>query len=511
MKKFLLTLLILNFSVINCFSYVNWKNDSKEMFRNNKLIIMEINPRTFGAKDLNDNGIIEPEASESSGNFVNAKERLKELKGMGINAIHILPVTPTGKLKALGTAGSLYALNDFTSINPMLDAPNNGMEVFEEFERFVEECHKNNIRVIVDLPSCGAYDLFLKNPDLFYIGENGAPVSPADWLDVNLFRTKNSDGTLNEKLLELHKDFIQMLIRAKVDGIRADVASLKPYDFWKQIILYARARDPQFLFLAEASNSWTEAACKECEFTSYDKLLEVGFDGYYGSYFGYKDWKTVSDLEKQVIFDMDLSKKYPDKKSAIGSFMTHDEQSPILIGGYNYAEQIIWLSSLLPLNPYYVDGIQSGDNYIYPYANQKAKKTYTDNETYYVHKGKIDIFNFSRRPGGEFPQLKKEISMASKFRNYSQDIIIKGKFITLKADNTEVFAFARTYDKKTIFVILNKNKLTPQKAEVNYKKFFKKDNYIIIKSHSKPVINKNKIEVTLEPSEIMVLYSDNKL
>ena len=69
MKKLLIILLLLSFSVSDCFSYDNWKNDSREMFQNNKLIIMEINPRTFGAKDLNGNGIIEPEFGEEAGNF----------------------------------------------------------------------------------------------------------------------------------------------------------------------------------------------------------------------------------------------------------------------------------------------------------------------------------------------------------------------------------------------------------------------------------------------------------
>ena len=506
MKRILLLLFFLNLTVLNCFCANYWKNDSRAMFQNNRLVIYEINPRTFGAKDINGNGIIEPELGESTGNFINAIDRLEELKEIGVNAIHIMPITPTGTHRALGTAGSLYALNDFYSLNPQLDLPDNDMSLKEEFERFVEECHKKNIRVIVDLPSCGAYDLYLKNPTLFYLNENGEPVSPADWLDVYLFKTQNNDGSINEQLLELHKDFIYMLVRAKVDGIRADVATIKPYDFWKQIILYARARNPQFLFIAEASNSWNIPPCKECVFTNYEKLLDAGFDGYYGSYFNFKDWLKSSELEKQVKLDVSLSKKYPDKKSVIGSFHTHDEQSPILTGGYNFASQIIWLNSVLPLNPYFVDGIQSGDNYIYPYANQKAKKTYTDNDSYYVHKGKLDIFNFSRQPGGEYPQLKREISLALKFRTYAQDVITNGKFELLKTDNEEVFAFLRKISNKTIFVILNKNKTSKQNVNVKLKGISKKDDVTIIKAYSKPKINNNKIDVLMEPSEIIIFY-----
>lgn len=468
---------------------------------------MEINPRTFGATDFNGNGIIEPEYGEQSGNFVNAIDRLDELKDIGINAIHIMPVTPTGKLKALGTAGSLYALSDFSSINPQLDSNDNDYDVFYEFKNFVYECHLRGIRVIVDIPSCGSYDLFLNHPELFYLDKNEQPVSPSDWLDVYLYKTKNDDGTLNEKLFDLHKEFIDMMIRADVDGIRADVATIKPYEFWNKLIKYTRAYNNEFLFLAEASNSWTTPPCKECEFTPYNKLLEAGFDGYYSSYFNYKDWEKPKELGKQIQLDLKLSKAYKEPKSAIASFMTHDEQSPIIIGGYNYAIQLIWLNNLLPLNSYFVDGIQSGDNYIYPYANKKANKTYTDNLYYYVHNGKPDIFNFSKKPSGEYPQLKKEIILSNKFKTYADDIISCGSFKMVDSSNNEVFAFLRKHNNKTILVIANKNRSQSKQTTIKYKNI-KRNDFTIIKGHSTFNIDKNKLEVTLEPSEIIVLYSE---
>ena len=504
MKKFLLILICLNIAAVNAFSYSIKKNDTKKLFQNGKLKIMEINPRTFGARDLNGNGIIEPELGETSGNFISAIDRLDDLKKMGINAVHIMPVTPVGKLKALGTAGSLYALSDFTSINPQFDVNDNNMSVFEEFKNFVSECHKRDIRVIVDLPSCGSYDLFLNHPELFYKNEEGKPVSPSDWLDVFLFKTYNDDGTLNEKLFDLHKKFIDLMLKADVDGIRADVATIKPYEFWRKLISYTRAFDTSFMFLAEASDSWTTPVCRECGFTSYDKLLKAGFDGYYSSYFNFKDWKNIKDLEKQFKFDLKLSTKYRERKSGILSFMTHDEQSPVLIGGYNYAVQVIWMNALLPFNSYFVDGIQYGDNFIYPYANQVAKKTYTDNLYYYVHKGKPDIFNFSREPDGNFPQLKKEIQFSNEFKNYAFDVISKGNFSKVKTNNDKVFAFERKTSNKTVFVIFNKDKTSTQKVAI--KSNFFKNAYTTIKSHTKIDIKNNKASMEIEPSGIIILY-----
>ena len=88
------------------------------MFLNNNAIICGINIRNFNSKDTNKNGIIDED--EQKGNFVNAIERLDELKDLGINTLHVLPITPAGKLKALGTAGSLYAISSFTDINEQL-------------------------------------------------------------------------------------------------------------------------------------------------------------------------------------------------------------------------------------------------------------------------------------------------------------------------------------------------------------------------------------------------------
>ena len=43
--------------------------------------------------------------------------------------------------------------------------------------------------------------------------------------------------------------------------------------FWKELIQYTREKDSEFLFLAEASDSWREPPSKYAEYTPYDKLL----------------------------------------------------------------------------------------------------------------------------------------------------------------------------------------------------------------------------------------------
>ena len=87
--------------------------------------------------------------------------------------------------------------------------------------------------------------------------------------------------------------------------------------------------------------------------------------------------------------------KFSEPKAVIGSFSTHDEMSPIVINGPGFSNMIIWLNATLPVNSYFVDGFDTGDKYIYFWANKKADVTFTDDDTYFVHRGKIDIFNFT--------------------------------------------------------------------------------------------------------------------
>ncbi|MCQ2739599.1 MAG: hypothetical protein MJ237_05155 [bacterium] len=424
----------------------------RDDFLNNEAIICGINIRNFNSKDLNNNGLIEQ--GEENGTFINAIERLDELKKFNINAIHVLPITPVGKLKALGTAGSLYAISDFSTINSQLIDTKSQLTPIEQAKLFVQECHKRGIRVIIDLPSCGSYDLFLKRPELFIKDDNQFSVIPTDWTDVRLFNAGNNEK-LNLDLLSEHYKFIDMITEINADGVRADVATIKPSRFWKEVINYAREKNPNILFLAEASDSWREPPSPYAQFTPYDKLLEVGFDGYYGSFFNLKDWKTSEDLFEHIKFNKKFINSYPEKKSVILSFTTHDEISPIILHGEEFSVMISWLEATLPFNPYIIDGFEYGADYIYPWANSKAVRTSTDDDYYFVHRGKLDIFNFSAKPFGNSEFVRENYKNAMSFRVNNNDLVINGTFVPLKASKTNVFAYERTCNGQTMYVLGN--------------------------------------------------------
>lgn len=504
MRKYFLSLILLGLFTINAANAEYWYNHLRDDFINNRSVILEINLRTFNAKDKNGNGIIDKELGEESGNFVNAIQRLDELKNSHVTAIHLMPITPVGQVKALGTAGSLYAIKSFSQLNPQLDAPNNKLSVYDEAKQFIKECHNRGIAVIVDLPSCGSYDLFLSNPDLFVIDKKGEPVVPVDWTDTRLFKVYNDKGELNDELLSQYMKFVDLMQGLGVDGIRADVATSKPAEFWEQIIRHARSNDPQFLFLAEASEKWTDAISPHSTFTSYDKLLDVGFDGFYGSFFDYKNM-TADDFIKYLKSNQKfLDAQSNAKKAVIGSFATHDEISPLLVSDMNYARQLFWLNATLPLNSYLVDGIQSGDDYLYAYANRKADKTYTDDNFYYVHKGKFDIFNYSRRPGGKNFALMSDYVESNRFKLFLDENMPKKDFFVVSTGSSKAFAYARTDDKHTILVIVNKDLKNSLDIKVKARNITKNTFVYPIVSVNVPLLNKGNLTTKLNPGEIQV-------
>ena len=506
-KRALLVLsLIIAFSS-TCFAGDN--NDLRTLFLNNQANIMGINVRTFNAKDLNGNEIIDK--NEESGNFLNAIERLDEIQALGINTLHLLPITPVGKLKALGTAGSVYAIADFEGINKQLSDKKSDLSPKKQAQKFIEECHKRNIRVIVDLPSCGSYDLYLKQPELFIKDDKNISIVPTDWTDVRLFNAGINEK-LNNDVLDIHKKFIDMIIELGADGIRADVATIKPSAFWAKIINYARDKDKEFLFLAEASDSWREPPSQYAEFTPYDELLKAGFDGYYGSFFELKDWNATEFIE-HIKFNNKLLKSYTEPKSVILSFTTHDEVSPVILHGPAFSVMIAWLEAVLPYNPYSIDGFPYGDQYIYPWANGKAEYTETDDDTYFVHRGKLDIFNFSRCPKGGQKGINKNVlnnfKEAYKFRNDNIDLVTKGEFSQIKTKDDKIFAFMITLKGENLQRLIVYGNLdfknSKEKVTIKIPKISKYADVDIIHGDNSIKIHRKKLETDLTAGEIEII------
>lgn len=440
---------------------INYHNNLRSLFKNNEAKILMIIPRTFNAKDENGNEYID--GNETHGTFLNAIDRLDEVKAEGFNTFHVLPINPTGKMKAMGTAGSLYSPKDLLAIDPNLVDPNDPRSDKEQFKAFIDECHKRNIKVMIDLPSCASYDMFEEHPEWMAMESDGLAKTPQGWNDIRMFQPWKDEGkrTLNPKLLELHKQFVDMCIDLGVDGIRADVARAKPVEFWDVLIPYSHMRDPEFGWLAETYTYEDASPQANMPYDRPQDSLRAGFDMIYGQYHIFHEWPDATTFMNYIKEQLDMSYSLPKGKSLIGSFATHDDISPMYHGGADYCNLTMGLQATLPmLNPYIVDGYQSGDYYSYKYENQNNPVTQTDNNEMTVHRGRLDIFNLSRKPGGNQPEIGKFMKSAFDMRDKYKDVITKGTFIQLdkeKDKNDQIIAYARHLNGKTLLVIANKN------------------------------------------------------
>lgn len=438
-----------------------YKNDLRDLFLTNNAKILAIIPRTFNAKDKDGNEIIQ--GNEEHGTLKNALDRLDEVKAEGFNTLHVLPINPPGASNAMGTAGSVYAPADMLKIDPVLLDKNDSRSDREQFKSFVDECHKRGLRVMVDMPSCASYDLYNAKPELMAHERNGLAKTPQGWFDIRMFQPWEDEGirTLNPELLEYHRKFVDMMIDSGVDGIRADVARAKPVEFWDIIIPYSRKRDPEFAWLAETYTYEDASPQANMPYDRPEDSLRAGFDAYYGQYHIFNEWNTASQLHDYVIDNLNMSYRVEKGKSLIGSFATHDDISPMFHGGEVYCNLTSGLEVTLPMmNPYFVDGFQSGDWYSYDYRGKSSPETMTDNHDLTVHQGKLDIFNLSRKPGGDKPQIGKFMTECFKLRDNYNDVLTRGSYIVLdkKKDKLDqVIAFARHRQGRTLLVIANKN------------------------------------------------------
>lgn len=440
---------------------INYHNDLRTLFKNNQAKILAIVPRTFNAKDLNGNDYID--GNEQHGTFLNAIERLDEVKAAGFNTFHVLPVSTPGKIKAMGTAGSVYAPKDMLEIDPMLIDKNDPRSDKEQFKAFIDECHKRGIRVMLDLPSCASYEMFLNMPELMAVEKDGLAKTPQGWNDIRMLQPWEDEGkrTLNPKLLEYHKKFVDMCIDLGIDGIRADVARTKPAEFWDIIIPYSHMRDPEFAWLAETYTYEDASPQANMPHDRPEDSLRAGFDAIYGQYHIFHEWTNATTFMDYVKEQLDMSYRLPKGKSLIGSFATHDDISPMFHGGADYCNLTMGLQATLPmLNPYIVDGYQTGDDYLYAFEDKYNPVTQTDNHEMTVHRGRLDIFNLSRKPGGTQPEIGKFMTSAFDMRDKYIDVISKGTFIQLDKENDKndnIIAYARHYNGKTLLVVANKN------------------------------------------------------
>lgn len=158
--------------------------------------------------------------------FHSLEKDLERLKTLGVNAVWLMPIHPTGSVGRKGALGSPYAIKDYYEIDPILGTK-------EDFKNLVQRAHELNMRIIMDMVlNHTALDsvLFQEHPEWFLRDERGNFLRKVpEWSDViDLDYTKPE---LREYMIRMMEYWVREF---DVDGFRCDVAGLVPLDFWVQ-------------------------------------------------------------------------------------------------------------------------------------------------------------------------------------------------------------------------------------------------------------------------------------
>lgn len=117
-------------------------------------VVYNLLVRYGAAFDHNADGKLSVEADEEgwreTGTFLKAIAMLPYIQSLGVNTIHLLPITAIGRDGNKGDMGSAFAIRDPYELDEHLAEPALGLDVRTEFAAFVEATHHLGIRVVVE-------------------------------------------------------------------------------------------------------------------------------------------------------------------------------------------------------------------------------------------------------------------------------------------------------------------------------------------------------------------------
>lgn len=138
-------------------------------------VIFNMFLRTTCAFDHNQNGKLDlpfnADGWRETGTFLKAIGVLPYISSLGVNTVHLLPITSIGSDGNKGTLGSPYAIKNPYHIDENLSEPNLGFGIEDEFKLFVEAAHHLGMRVVVEFvfrTSSKDCDWVKEHPDWYY-------------------------------------------------------------------------------------------------------------------------------------------------------------------------------------------------------------------------------------------------------------------------------------------------------------------------------------------------------
>jgi hypothetical protein len=159
-----------------------------------KAVVYSMYVRSTCAFDHDRNGQIDVECNADGlrevGTFLKAIGLLPYIRHLGVNTLHLLPVTAIGHDGRKGSLGAPYAIRNPFKLDEMLAEPIVGAGVDVEFGAFVEAAHRLGIRVVSEFAfrtTARDSDWIAEHPEWFYWIKADIPDRPASSSDESKF------------------------------------------------------------------------------------------------------------------------------------------------------------------------------------------------------------------------------------------------------------------------------------------------------------------------------------
>jgi len=228
---------------------------------------------------------------------------LDRIRAMGFNWIYINPFHYTG------FSGSLYAVKDYYSINPLFVDEKSNLHPFDQLKNFIDEAHKRDIKVMMDLVinhTAKDHPFTSEFPYWYKRKENGEIKSPGAWDNGkwiewgDLAELDHNTSVEKEKLWNYFKDVIFYYVSMGFDGFRADAAYAVPENLWNFLISETKAKYRNVYFFAESLG---------CSFEDTLKLAKNGFDYIFNSskWWNYKDSWLIEQYNAARFYSPSIS------------------------------------------------------------------------------------------------------------------------------------------------------------------------------------------------------------
>ncbi len=161
-------------------------------------IVYNLFVRLFTAYDHNQDGrigdsaediTINSEGVRETGTFMKSIAMLPYLKKLGINTIHLLPITEIGIAGRKGDLGSPYAIKNPYKIDPLLADPQVPLSVEDQYKAFVDAAHFMGFRIVQEFifrTTAMDSDWQQTHPEWFYWINKNATYGPPEFTSEQL-------------------------------------------------------------------------------------------------------------------------------------------------------------------------------------------------------------------------------------------------------------------------------------------------------------------------------------